>query len=210
MPECLTVGTYNILKGINADRIIKNVAQMKQQGVDILCLQEVHANARQPFIGDQIEACLGTTWGAVYFTGMRDPSRDHGLATYWNKDTCTFDGMEIIDLPLLESLGPYEALHSWHKSTTMRGALSVRMKIHERMLKITNVHLDLLGGIRQRMRQFCFLQRFFSKLRIGYRERLDHLFARGMQGEESRVLDLNGSDHYPLVCRLRFPEQLIC
>lgn len=268
-PETVTIATYNIQKGSNARQILQNISYLAERGVNVFCLQEVHQRDQEPFIAHDISRVLGHHWIPAYFLTQSASNNDLGLATFCDERQFELGNVTGIYLPKREGRSLDERVTSSEKEVTQRGALSVMLKMRDKLLKITNAHLDWRGGLSHRMKQFACLSQFLHSTRntahevlcgdlntiiswksqvrqmiaalgeefsylcnnvpwtydlanpdpghplhmlqrlckwagIGYPERLDHFFARGMQTEEMLLFETDGSDHYPLISKLRF------
>ena len=144
----LKVATYNIQYGARRREVFQSIGQLKEEGCQVLCLQEAHDREVGSQLGSAILRELGPGWDGVFFLGT-GPAL--GLATFWAKDALELHALQRQKLPQLDRRPVWGRVSGQRPQE--RGALSVIGEAAHGPLRITNMHLDWQGGYTHRMRQ---------------------------------------------------------
>jgi len=156
MPSVVKISTYNICKGKNHKIIVANVLSLAKAGSNVICLQELHKVHNRQFIGDEIKAALGGEWGAEYFMGSG--RFNSGLAVFWKKPD--FNGpaeFEKISLPAKNGNHLDKKPLVTRRGVVERRALVADFRTGDKLMRITNLHLDWWGGVERRLSQVRFV-----------------------------------------------------
>jgi endonuclease/exonuclease/phosphatase family metal-dependent hydrolase len=168
----LKISTYNIQHGTNTEQIVKNIITLVKSGVNLICLQEVRHHPNKPFIVDTLLNKLGTNWKAEYLISSK--TFDLGLCTIWDSNKLTGTNFEHILLPKLPKIRLYEKVYlKIHRklekvdnkniNPETKAALIGEFEVDGKNIRITNTHLDWLGGHRQRTSQLEFIKEKLSR-----------------------------------------------
>jgi len=162
----LCVATYNIQFGINTEKIIKNIEKLATGGANIICIQEVIINLSQEMIVDAILKRLGKNWQASYHMGEENSKLSIGTAIFWNSDILRFKHDYKILLPKIKKFAFHENFYYWIIGVPaiplQRRALSCYFIVNKKLLRVTCVHVDNVGGPIHRIKQLTYL---LSRLR---------------------------------------------
>ena len=163
----LKIATYNILFSINAQDIITNILTMANKGVMVFCLQEVINTKDKKFIIEEILNNLGKNWKARYHLGNEGSLLDFGTCILWNNQFLKLEKIEKIQLPKINHLAIHEFLFdklAGHKGIPVqRRVISGLFMYQNNHIAITNVHLDNVGGKRNRLKQLEYLLKILYK-----------------------------------------------
>lgn len=165
----LRIATYNIQFGINTKKIIASIEKLALDGATIICIQEIIINTSQELIVDTILKRLGENWHASYHVGKENSRLSIGTCILWNSRFLEFINDEKILLPKLKAFDFHEKI--FYKCIgvpaipVQRKTTICYFKINKKVLRITNLHIDNVGGPLQRMKQITYLQSHLNKLR---------------------------------------------
>lgn len=156
------IATYNIEFSRKADLIVQNLLQLKKDGVEIFCLQEVLRIPNVEFIIDKILKRLGNNWKAEYFLGEETDSRGHGVAIIWNTKMFHLESLERILFPPTipkrhDAVLVKIAILIYAYPQLQRKALSLLFTYKGKPIRITTMHLELIGGFKNRLKQAEFI-----------------------------------------------------
>jgi endonuclease/exonuclease/phosphatase family metal-dependent hydrolase len=153
----LGVATYNIEFGKNAEKIIHNIEKLTQDGADIICLQEIINNE----IVANILKKLGSQWQAAYHVGEENSRLAIGTCIIWHAKKCELIKEEKFLLPKLKEFALHEKFYYWvmgvQSIPIQRKAITCYFTINNKMLRVTSLHIDNVGGPMQRMKQLHYL-----------------------------------------------------
>jgi endonuclease/exonuclease/phosphatase family metal-dependent hydrolase len=157
----LLVATYNIQFGINTEKIIKNIEKLATDGANVICIQEVIINLSQEMIVDAILKRLGKNWHASYHMGDENSKLSIGTAIFWNSAVLKFKHDEKTLLPKIKKFAFHENFYYWiigvPAMPLQRRALTCYFEVEKKLLRVTCVHVDNVGGPIHRMRQLTYL-----------------------------------------------------
>jgi endonuclease/exonuclease/phosphatase family metal-dependent hydrolase len=248
----LKLVSYNIDNSTQTDQIVKNIFELAKSGVNIFCLQEVRPSKSGEFIGKSLLDKLGSGWEGEFFLTTKPNNCDYGLGILWNSvylkpvkfDTLSF--FKLLQLDFHEQI--FGLLRGEEITPIQRGSLIGTFKFDDRVIRISNVHMDWHGWVGHRTRQLQELLDFlkqksatdaeiicgdFNSLGFfGYGQRLekiknilgsefvnsfpefrnttthyqhlDQIFVKNLKIHETDVLELPGSDHYPIQATISF------
>ena len=150
--DTLFVSTYNILFGSNPkvfDSIAKlhDFGKIKSDNV-IMALQEVRNRKSIDNIEVEIEKRIGDL-RTKYFLSERPSVNDLGLATASNLKLCDYSNVK---LPKLSKSPKYFQSYFLQDMPQM-GALVSLYRCSDLNVRVSNVHLDISGGMNHKMRQ---------------------------------------------------------
>lgn len=162
MSDSFKIATYNIQHGTNSDKIVANITTLAQSGINIFCLQEVRHHPNKTFIVDYLLNTLGENWKAEYLISSK--TFDLGLCTIWDSNKIECIKFDSVLLPKLGKIKLYEKLYlKLHRkiekvdnkniNPETKAALIGEFNFKGKKIRITNTHLDWLGGVSQRGRQ---------------------------------------------------------
>lgn len=163
----ILLATYNIQFSKHPKEITENIVEMVQTGVSIFCLQEVLKIPNKLFIVDALLKKLGRNWKAVYHLGNENSELGMGNCIIWDSNV-----MELIKekkkyLPKSKSLALHEKIFSWTvagiTSTFQRRIIIGTFKFNNKVLRISNIHLDHNGGLENRKGQLEFFLKLLLK-----------------------------------------------
>lgn len=157
----LTLATYNIFIRSDPKKIASNISTMLQRGVDIFCLQEVLKTKGKPFVGDEIQSLLGTTWKLAYCLGNENTYLDHGIAMIWNARKLKLLDTYSALLPKLQQV-PFlhrkiDKLFGFEGVPNQRRVLSVVFSYGGEVIRVTTAHMDAAGSMNHRLQQHHYL-----------------------------------------------------
>ena len=165
----LKISTYNMQFSQDRKTLLQNINYLANKNVDIFCLQEVTRYPKQPFVINEIIRLLGTNWKAVVNIGPEKSPEGMGNAILWNNNKLFFKGKKNILLPKREKL----ALHEWlfakmtggNTTPWQRRTVVVDLRIDNIPIRVINAHLDHIGGIKHRQKQFLSILESLKKLK---------------------------------------------
>lgn len=259
----MKLATYNIQHGTNLPVLLENILRLRDSGVTVICLQEVHDFFDGISVGEKISEALGDAWKGTFYLGE---GYALGLGVFWLTDVLELEDVQTVALP---RLGKKHFLERWWIGPELaeRGALSCVFRSGDRSIRVTTTHLDWQGGYQHRVRQLshlidvlgdhpetdivcgdlntCMPSWFYTRYKsylypllssyedafpdlrwtcdirtlhkddgpplvmkalraLGFRcqQRLDHVFYRNSRLKQAEMLDVLGSDHYPLVVEI--------
>ncbi len=144
------VATYNIQITANPEQIIQNIAQMKEDGITLICLQEVREQEGKAFV-KQVEEVLGKDWKVAYFLDR------FGLAILWDTNIFNLQDVKKLFLPQVSKRSLSERTVDWiirnKGESIQRKVLICTFSVFGKSFRICNVHLDWQQGPQQRAMQ---------------------------------------------------------
>jgi endonuclease/exonuclease/phosphatase family metal-dependent hydrolase len=159
----LKIATYNLQFSHNIDDLVKNIKKMAHNGVVVFCFQEFVRKVGGNSVPKRMQEALGEEWNLIAHLGT-DTSR-HGMGTsiLWKKDILAFEKSENMLLPKRKKL----AFHEWlftrlaggKGKPFIRRPVSVSFHFDNHRIRITNIHLDNIGGRNHRKRQLEYVLR---------------------------------------------------
>ncbi len=157
----LTVVTYNIQFGINAEKIVSNIEILAKDGANIICLQETINIARHELIITTILKRLGKNWKASYNVGLEDGRLSIGTCIIWNTTVLTLKYEKKILLPKLNTFSAHEKFYYWIIGVpgipVQRRVTTCYFTINQKLLRVSSIHIDNVGGQLHRMQQLSYL-----------------------------------------------------
>lgn len=167
MAQKLTIATYNVQFSLNPTQIRKDVLTMAQKGVSIFCLQEVVRYENQKFLLDILLEDLGPGWKAIYNLGREKKNLGMGNGILWNVQKIKLKNKQEIFLPKSRTYLPHEMIFSLIAGGIIvpfqRRTISGTFQIDEKYIRITNLHLDHNGGLKNRGKQLKYLVNVIKK-----------------------------------------------
>lgn len=198
----LTLCTYNLHFSQKSEQLIANVCQVIQsKGVIIFCLQEIVRYPNKTFIVDRLLKKLGSGWQATCFLGKEKLWKGMGNCIIWNKDILHLQKTEKIELPIIQKSAFHESLFSNlianQNPIFQRRAIIGTFKFKNKEIRIVNLHLDHIGGQKQRKKQLLFLLgkmkvKFSNEIICGDFNTLDLL----KTGQEKKIIEKILGDGY--------------
>lgn len=165
----LRVVTYNIQFGINTQRIIENIKKLAEDDTNIICIQEIINNLPQELIVKAILKQLGSNWHASYHIGTENSRQSIGTAIFWDNNILKLKQEEKILLPKIKKFALHEKLYYWVIGepgiSKQRRATACYFLVNNSILRITNLHIDNIGGPMHRMKQITYLLSHLNKLK---------------------------------------------
>lgn len=166
--KSIKIATYNIFLFSNPQIITQNIFTMKEQGVDIFCLQEVLKAKGKPFIGDILLELLGDEWNIEYNLGANDKAISHGVAILWNKQKLKKVDVKKITLPTLTNLSFFNKLFrsivKFKDIKIENRAMYIDFSLKSKKLRVTSVHIGLsAGNIKHRLKQHEYLWKILQR-----------------------------------------------
>jgi endonuclease/exonuclease/phosphatase family metal-dependent hydrolase len=169
-----TIATYNIQITANPELIVQNIAQMRDDGVTVICLQEVRDVDGKAFI-QSVEKTLGKEWQSEYFLDR------FGLAVFWDTRVLSLKEAKKVFLPQVTKRTIAEKTVDWiirNKGEAIkRKVLICTFSVFGKTFRLSNIHLDWQQGPEQRSLQLRTL--------------LDSLHAAGQVDAECLCGDFN-------------------
>ncbi len=161
----LKVVTYNIHDGRKLPILIQNIKGFFEQGVAVVCIQEVRSLFKGVKIAEVISEALPGIL-SEYFLGTEQDWYDYSLGILWNPNVLENISFAKPELPALEKAVLWEKMffrmHGVKVHTLKRGALVGAFKVNGKILRITNTHLDFQGGWQQREKQLKALKSYLD------------------------------------------------
>lgn len=156
----ITCATYNILHGYHQDLILKNIRFLIDEGVDVICLQEVEVRfepvlkkflAQKSLVGWQMR-CVHAGYGG-------------NVAILWHSGRMRLKKTKVIGLPKLQTSSRLQKLRvkKLRKFVTNRVALVGFFEMDGLTVQITSAHVAWEGGNLHRMRQIRHMREALEK-----------------------------------------------
>lgn len=166
MSADLKIVSYNILLGRKPQEITKNLKDFAREGVQIFCLQEVWKEFRGVDISALLLKALGPGWQAECFLSSKPNNFDYGLCMLWQSSTLQSVSFEHLSLPLLPKLKIWEKFVHFSRGfpavPSRRGTLIGVFNFAGKQIRISTVHLDWQGGLKERVNQISFLKQYLA------------------------------------------------
>jgi len=166
----LRIATYNIQFGINTEEIVNSIEKLALDGVNIICIQEIINNLPQEFLVSTVLKRLGKNWQASYHVGTENSQQSIGTAIFWDTRLIKLTDEGKILLPKIKKFDLHERFFYWVIGAVplpkQRRTTVCYFIINNRTLRVTNLHIDNVGGPMQRMRQITYLLSELNKLTI--------------------------------------------
>jgi endonuclease/exonuclease/phosphatase family metal-dependent hydrolase len=167
MSKALIVATYNIEYSRRPQQITKTILRMARRGVSVICLQEMLRIPQQAFIGDVLLDVLGESWELVYFIGKKGNYLDEGVGILWNTKDVSLQSTNRVSLPELKNPKRYERFFlralGYQEDLLPRRTIIATFLFHTYSVRVTSLHLDLVGGIAHRKYQTKYLLDYVQK-----------------------------------------------
>ncbi len=164
----LIIATYNIQFSINRERLIDNIINMTNKGVSLFCLQEVVWGPGKTFMVDMLLKELGGEWKAICNLGAEKSILGMGNCIIWNTKVLKLESEQKVFLPKYSTLAIHEKVFSWivggvMESFQRRVIIGCFELTNTKKVRVTNVHLDQNGGLKNRKRQLEYLMNNLQK-----------------------------------------------
>jgi endonuclease/exonuclease/phosphatase family metal-dependent hydrolase len=161
----LKIISYNIHMGLETEALTKNIMEFAKQGVDVFCLQEFWKWMQPVDLETLLLEALGPEWQIEYETPEK-PSHDYGVCFLWNKSALKALSFHRLPMPKVAKPKLWEKAwiraHGFNTFNTQRGALIGTFNWNGQQVRITNLHLDWQGGVRQRAAQISHIKDFLT------------------------------------------------
>lgn len=159
--------TYNIQFSQHPEKIKENILKMAKMGTSVFCLQEVVCNYDKNFIVNVLLKKLGRDWDAIYNLGKEKSELGMGNCIIWNNKVLSLERKQKEFLPNSRVLAIHEKFFSWIVGgvTTpfQRRIIIGYFKLNNTFIRISNIHLDHNGGIKNRKKQLLYLINVLNK-----------------------------------------------
>jgi endonuclease/exonuclease/phosphatase family metal-dependent hydrolase len=159
--------SYNLHMGLETEVIVKNIEDFAAQGVTVFCFQEFWKWMQPVDLEILLLEALGSEWQMEYVT-PNPPLHDYGLCILWKKSALIALSFQKLPLPLLTKAKLWEKafilLRGFRTFIVQRGALAGTFVWNNRRLRITTLHLDWQGGLKQRITQLAYLKDYLDSL----------------------------------------------
>lgn len=163
----LILVTYNIQFSYHTEEIKKNILKMALMGASIFCLQEVVCNSDQTFIVNILLEKLGSDWKAIHNLGAENSKLEMGNCIIWNTKVLKLEKEQKEFLPKHKALVVHEKIFSWIVGGItvpfQRRVIVGYFKFNNISIRITNIHLDQNGGLKNRKIQLKYLANTLRK-----------------------------------------------
>jgi endonuclease/exonuclease/phosphatase family metal-dependent hydrolase len=148
----ITVATYNIMRGLYADLILKNIEVLMNKGVDVFCFQEADVPFEKP-LNTFLQKPEHAGWRVVY------GHAGHGgnIAILWNTQKMQLRDYELIPFPTLPKPAISQRL-GLRREMRHRAGLACTFAYDRKSVRITSVHFAWEGGMRQRSIELSYLR----------------------------------------------------
>lgn len=163
-PSIITLLTYNILGGVNAEMIIGGLATANEKP-DIICFQEFPKGEK----AKEFIKYFGEDYDREHSLSLKLLHRTLGLTTFYNKKRLKLKRSHIIHLPQKKLSRPESIVANMICSFTGvfdRTALITTFEVDQKELTVVNVHLSLEGGKNHKLVQFMEATRRLEALGI--------------------------------------------
>jgi hypothetical protein len=145
-----------------------NILSMVKDGVSIFCLQETVMYSNDNFIGDILPERLGHNWKAIHHIGKEKSRSGMGNSIIWNSKIIELLSVEKITLPIKHSVAFHERIFAMLTSGKVtiyqRRPIIACFKFLNNIIRISNIHLDHIGGIKHRQKQLLFFLNTLKKM----------------------------------------------
>jgi len=172
------IASYNLSFSQNKSKLIQNIRMLAANSVSVFCLQEVVGREQdEDFILNVVVKLLGKEWKYVCHVGEGGERQNFGTCILWNSTGVELQKADKYYLPKIEKLRIHEYL--FEKLVGGKGEIITRRGImgifHFNNLKIliSSVHLEHVGGVKQRNKQLRFL------LESAGKNKIDHMIFAG-------------------------------
>lgn len=167
----LIIATYNIQFSLNLRAIKTNISKMANMDVSLFCLQEVVPDNGRPSLAEILLKELGGEWRAICSLGSESSILGMGNCILWNTRILTLQKEQQELLPKYNNIKFHEKIFSWIAggvSTSFeRRAILGYFKFNDgRSIRVTNVHLDQNGGLKNRRKQLKYLVSILQKNKL--------------------------------------------
>jgi endonuclease/exonuclease/phosphatase family metal-dependent hydrolase len=157
----LNIATYNTQFSTNPQKIKDDVLALVQQGVFVICLQEIVHYDRSIFILDTLQKVLGSDWREISNLGKEKNNKGMGNSILWNEKKIKLETMQKIFLPKSKFLSIHELLFSLIAGGVLvpfqRRSVIGTFRLRGKRIRITNLHLDHNGGLYNRQKQLEYV-----------------------------------------------------
>lgn len=161
-----TVVTYNIFDGRNAEKVIRNILELIQNGASVICLQEVRQVYGYVEFTKLLAERLPKHFGSKYFLEGDARWFDYGLGVLWDTTLFSLQSFHQLSLPEQSRLTVWNKLFYWmlglQPKIIKRGALIGTFIFEQRKVRVTNLHLDFQGGNNHRANQLKSLTNYLA------------------------------------------------
>lgn len=163
----LILATYNIQFSLYPEEIKTNIAKMAQEGISIFCLQEVTHSPGKTFIIDILLKELGSDWDAISNLGEEQSVLGMGNCIIWNTKVLDLKKIQNEFLPKSKALSMHEKVFSWIVGGIsvpfQRRAIIGYFEFNNRLIRVSNIHLDHNGGLENRKKQLSYFVDILKK-----------------------------------------------
>lgn len=132
------------------------------KGVAIFCLQEVVHHPNQEFIVTSLLKRLGKDWSAQSHVDQGESWLGMGTCIIWNQKKLHLQKTEKILLPINQHIALHESIFftliAGESLVFPRRAIIGTFKFQNTSIRVTNIHLDHIGGPKQRKKQLVHLR----------------------------------------------------
>ncbi len=162
----ISLSTYNIL--FNHDpRLMESLRKLKKDGSrythSIVALQEVRNKTAQDKLPETIHKAF-PKFSAATLLHPKPTINDFGLMT--------LSSMKLIDsTPILLPVLPkhlFSLQAMFFRMIPQQGALVTRYKVGNKILRVTNLHLDVLGGTKHKRKQMKHICKHLAQTKADY------------------------------------------
>ncbi len=158
----LVISTYNTHFCQDQNQIINNIeCIIEKEHASLICLQEVTRYAKGDFLIEKLLSHLGKNWSSFTHLGNGFSWSNMGTATIWNNQILKSTKNTRINLPINHKLSFHESLFSkllaGDDSIFQRRSIVSTFNFQEHDFQIANIHLDHVGGSKQRQKQLSFI-----------------------------------------------------
>ncbi len=164
MNHIFSVATYNIELSKRPEKLVNNIKTIADRGATAICLQELLK--RDKFIIDMIVSKLGNNWEYEYFIGEEQDYFAHGCAILWNNSVLNITNTYRILLPKMNKLIAtdmlLERIAGFKGLPMQRRCISSTFSFNNKEIRITSLHLDSMGGSKQRIKQLSYLLEYLK------------------------------------------------
>lgn len=191
----IKIATYNIHHGLKLNKVVDNIKKLSKDGVSVFCLQEMRESTKHSVILQTCIEALGEGW--EYETFLEPDSYHFGLCIFWRKNILKLKKIEKLILPKIPKSN-IRVIVKKIKQPINRGALVGTFKFKNKLIRISNIHLDCHGQFIQRERQLKYLVQHLKSDSLPKTEIICGDFNTiGVealsQKQEKKILDIFGS-----------------
>ncbi|MBU0578642.1 hypothetical protein KKE34_01425 [Patescibacteria group bacterium] len=163
----LAIAIYNIQFSLHPEKIEKNIRRMAEDKVFIFCLQEVVAYKNSDFIINNLLKKLGGHWKAICHVGRKKSLLGVGNCIIWNSKKIELIKSQKRLLPYSKTLAIHEKIFSYLASgitiPIQRRVIIGEFKFNGEYIRISNIHLDHNGGLKNRLKQLKYFLKILHK-----------------------------------------------